>query len=101
MNKCRFVPICDAFPSGKATDCEFCQPFKDMGGCWWMAAVSSDEAQCGNEAAQQNAMDAQNKSPNSAMVPCPYFKNERTCPIQFNAICGLNPCLIRRAQHHS
>lgn len=38
-------------------------------------------------------------APNSAMVPCPHFENERTCPIQFNAICGLNPCLIQRAQH--
>ncbi len=38
-------------------------------------------------------------STNSDMVPCPHFKNERTCPIQFNAICGLNPCLIQRTQH--
>ena len=36
---------------------------------------------------------------NSAMVKCPHFKNERTCPIQFNAICGLYPCFIQRAHH--
>lgn len=36
---------------------------------------------------------------NSAMVKCPNFENERKCPIQFNAICGLYPCYIQRAHH--
>lgn len=36
---------------------------------------------------------------NSAMVKCPHFENERRCPIQFNAICGLYPCLVQRAHH--
>ena len=51
------------------------------------------------DVASKLAESAPSASTNNAMVPCPHFQNERTCPIRFNAICGIKPCLIQRAQH--